>query len=106
MSFISEQDCHDYIIFKDFNVILNGDERWRSNGFDSASDDLVGFVESLGVLDLPLQGSHFTYFNSGASRARSHLDKFLISGEAGVRAIMCHRKLSLDLYMFDHIPIV
>lgn len=33
----------------DFNVVLNGDERWGIGGFDSASGEFVSFVKLLGL---------------------------------------------------------
>lgn len=50
-------------------MVLGSDERWGSYGFNEASEEFVGFVNSLGLQDLPLHGSFFTYFCSGPSGA-------------------------------------
>lgn len=52
------------------------------NGFAVASNDFISFVDSLGLLDLPFQGSQFTFVTSGNSIACNRLDRFFISNES------------------------
>lgn len=98
-------ECQDFIICGDFNAILRSEERWGSNGFGEASEEFVGFVDLLGLADLPLQGSSFTYFCSGPSGARSRLDRFLVSSKAGN---WCHNMLQKAEFKLvsDHISIL
>lgn len=104
VTFVSSWDCRDYIIFGDFNAVLRGDEKWGCNGFDSASNDLVVLVEPLGLQDLPLHGSVFTFFSYGSSGARSRLDRFLVSSVVGT---WYHNVIQQAVFRFvsDHIPI-
>lgn len=79
ISFIVSCDCRDFIIFGDFNSVLNGDERWGINGFGSTSEELCNFVDALDFHDLSLLGSPFTFFGYGQSVTHSRIDKFLLS---------------------------
>lgn len=82
-SFISNWDCWDFIICGELNAVLGSDERWGSDGFNMASEEFIGFVHSLGLHDMPIHGSFYTFFCNGPSGARSRLDRFLVSSEAG-----------------------
>lgn len=94
-----------FIIFGDFNGILNSSECWGSNGLGSALDKLINFVETLELQDLPLSGSFFTSFSNGPSVARSKLDQFHILAQA---SNWCHQVTQKVVFKFqsDHIPIV
>lgn len=59
--------------------MLGGVERWGVNDFGSTFDDLISLVDPMGILDLPLQGSQFTFFGSGNFIVRNRLDHFFIS---------------------------
>lgn len=43
----------------------------------------MGLVEELGLQDLSLHGSSFSFFSYGQSEACSRLDRFLVSSDAG-----------------------
>lgn len=105
VSFIFYWDCRDFINFGNFNVVLSDNERWGSNGFDSALQELVDLVEVFGLQDLPLRGSPFTFLSSGQSKARSQLDRVFISSEAGG---WCHNVIHRAYFnlLSDHIPII
>lgn len=92
------------MIFGDFNAVLSSGERWGRNGFDSPSDELVDFVELLGLQDLPLIGSSFIFFAYGQSRAKNRLDRFLLSSGAGEWCHSAVQKVEFCLW-FDHIPV-
>lgn len=47
------------------------------NSFGSTSKELVSLVEFLGLRDLPLVRSRFTFFEYGLGGTRSRLDRFL-----------------------------
>lgn len=47
--FVTQWNCHDYIILGDFNSVLLSGERWGRNGFNDASAELVDFVDLLGL---------------------------------------------------------
>lgn len=49
--------------------------------FGSASTEFVFLVESLGLQDLLLMGSEFTFSESGSGVARSRLDRFLVRND-------------------------
>lgn len=43
-----------------------------------ASEELVSFMDSLGLQNLPFIGPGFTFFKSGSRDTRSRLDRFLV----------------------------
>lgn len=104
ISFVLDWEFGNFIIFGDFNATPNSEERWSYSGFNSAVDDSVSLVGTLGLQDLPV-GSSFLYFSCGSSGTRSWLDGFLVSEEAGK---WCHSvMLRVILKMVtNHIPIV
>lgn len=69
----------EFCYLRDFNAILPSNERWRVNGFGAASIELVDWVESLELQDLPLLGSNFTFLDGGSGCARSKLDHVLVN---------------------------
>lgn len=103
--FISVWDCSDYIIFGDFNVILGNKETWGNNGFSSASEELVSFVDDLELQNMPLLGLSFTFYDSGQFGARNRLDRFFISVDVGEWSYNVVRRAIFQM-VSDHIPIV
>lgn len=103
--FISSWGCSEYIIFGDFNAIVITFECRGSNGFGTASDDLVNFVKALELQDLPLLSSSFTFFSSGPSGGRSRLDHSFNSVQAGSWCHQVVQKALLKIHS-DHISIV
>lgn len=69
ISFIDGWKCKYYVIFGDFNSVLDGVERWVVNGYGATSNELISLVGALGYLDMSLQGSQYTFFGSGNSIA-------------------------------------
>lgn len=47
ISFVQEWNCDDYIIFGDFNSVIQSSERCGINGFDSAYQELVDLMDNL-----------------------------------------------------------
>lgn len=39
--FIGQRDCHNFVLFEDFNVVLTSTERCGVHGFGSASNEIV-----------------------------------------------------------------
>lgn len=70
--------CQNFVICEYFNAVLASDERWGVNGFSAASAELVDWIESLELHDLPLLGSNFTFLEGGSGCARNILDCFLV----------------------------
>lgn len=73
-SFAQDWECSDYIIFGDFNAILQGFKRWGINVYDSAFDKLTTLVNNLQLQDLPLSSALYFYFGTSQVVARSCLD--------------------------------
>lgn len=84
ISFVLNWKSRDFIIFGDFNSVIHGEEQWGVNGFGSTSEELLNLVNALELHDLPLQGSPFTYFNSGQVAAYSRIDGFLVLDRDGL----------------------
>lgn len=53
------------------------------NGFGSVFEEILNVVDMLDLHDFPLQGSLFTYFESGHSAAHRRIDSFLVLDGAG-----------------------
>lgn len=54
ISFVNSWGYRDFVIFGDFNAVLRGDERWGTNGFGVALEELCSLVDSLELHDLSL----------------------------------------------------
>lgn len=81
VQFISKYDCHNFVLFGEFNVVLSSEERLAVHGLGSTSEEFVELVKSHGLQDLPLIGCEFTFFESGVGVARSWHDRFLVRDE-------------------------
>lgn len=68
VQFIGQWECQNFVIFGDFNSVLNSEERWGVHGFGVAFKKLVSFVDSLGLYNLPFGGLRFTFFENGSER--------------------------------------
>lgn len=69
ISFIDGWGSRDFVIFGNFNFVLDGAERWGVSGFGATFDELISLVDFLGLLDLPLHGSQVTIVWSSNSIA-------------------------------------
>ncbi|GMJ07746.1 hypothetical protein HRI_004443800 [Hibiscus trionum] len=63
----------------DFNAIVSAEEKSGIEFCHSASKVFADFIHLNGLIDLPMEGSRFTWFRGGAQAEASRLDRFLIS---------------------------
>lgn len=104
MSFVQSLECRDFIIFDNFNSALHVEKHWEINGFGSVTDELVNFVDSLNLHDVPFRGSSFIFFGSSDNVARSKISRFLVSDEAGSWFSNLVQRVFLRFLSY-HIPI-
>lgn len=105
VSFVQIWDCSDFVLFNDFNAMLLGLERWRINGCELASEELINLVGSLQLQDLPLSGALYSYFGNGQVVVCSRISQFLISSSSGSWSASCIQKAILR-HVFYHIRIL
>nr|GEX12743.1 RNA-directed DNA polymerase, eukaryota, reverse transcriptase zinc-binding domain protein [Tanacetum cinerariifolium] len=67
-----------YIFFGDMNVVRNEQERYGSSFNSIEADHFNAFIESTGLIDLPIGGRSFTWMNKAGTKL-SKLDRFLLS---------------------------
>ena len=65
----------------DFNVIQFPNERLGADQFTPAMNEFSEFIFSFGLMDIPLEGGKFTWFDNRESPAMSRIDRFLYSGD-------------------------
>lgn len=83
VSFVQDWEHSDYIIFTNFNSVIQGSERWGINGYDTTSIELNDLVDNLQLQDLTLLATSYSYFGSGKIIAMSRLDRFFICNGSG-----------------------
>ncbi|CAK8538120.1 unnamed protein product [Lathyrus sativus] len=67
-----------WIVGGDFNAVKNREERKGISGFNSRDvKELCDFIEEINLVDLPMFGSRFTWFNS-KGKSKSRLDRVLV----------------------------
>ena len=77
LSFIN-QNPGEYVLFGDFNVVRNQDERFGSVFCQLEANDFNDFIADAGLVDTPFTGRRFMRISSdGGKMAR--LDRFLVS---------------------------
>nr|GEX07715.1 RNA-directed DNA polymerase, eukaryota, reverse transcriptase zinc-binding domain protein [Tanacetum cinerariifolium] len=69
-----------YIFFGDINVVRNEQERYGSSFNSIEADHFNAFIESKGLIDLPIGGRSFTWMNKAGTKL-SKLDCFLFSND-------------------------
>ncbi|GMJ13795.1 hypothetical protein HRI_005048700 [Hibiscus trionum] len=69
------------ILGGDFNVVVSSVERTGSDFNHNASECFRRFIDGNGLIDMPTEGSTFTWFRGGDSEKASKLDRFLVSAE-------------------------
>ena len=86
----------------DINTVRYPTERVGAYRFVSNMRDFLAFINSLGLINLPLEGGSFTWSNS---RSKSRLDRFLFSTslEEHFSKMVQQRLLHL---LSDHFPIL
>ncbi|XVF79317.1 hypothetical protein PTKIN_Ptkin14bG0211600 [Pterospermum kingtungense] len=65
----------------DFNVVRTVDEKIGFSFNQAAMDEFSGFINTLGLIDLPLVGGKFTWSSNRESPTFCRLDRFLIAAE-------------------------
>jgi hypothetical protein len=86
----------------DINTIRYPTERVGAYHFVSNMRDFLAFINSLGLIDLPLEGGSFTWSNS---RSKSRLDRFLFSTSLEEHFSKMVQQCLLRL-LSDHFPIL
>ncbi|GJV11873.1 RNA-directed DNA polymerase, eukaryota, reverse transcriptase zinc-binding domain protein [Tanacetum coccineum] len=66
-----------YIFFGDMNVVRNEQERYGSSFNSIEANHFNAFIESTGLIDLPIGGRSFTWMNKAGTKL-SKLDRFLL----------------------------
>ena len=93
-----------YVLFGDLNVVRNEEERFGSNFSRIEADHFNSFIDSTGLIDLPIGGRAYTWMNKAGTKL-SKLDRFLIS-EAVLEALPDIHITALDRLWSDHNPIL
>ncbi|GJU45759.1 putative RNA-directed DNA polymerase, eukaryota, reverse transcriptase zinc-binding domain protein [Tanacetum coccineum] len=93
-----------FILFGDLNVVRNEQERFGSIFSSHKADNFNAFIDSSGLIDLPIGGCYYTWMNKAGTKL-SKLDRFLISDDI-LEAIPDIRITALDRLWSDHTPIL
>ncbi|PNX90254.1 cysteine-rich receptor-like protein kinase, partial [Trifolium pratense] len=80
LEFKSNNAIGDWVLGVDFNAISKNGERRGCSGSGSLSErsEFSLFMEAMEVIDIPVLGKKFTWFNSDGS-TMSRFDRFLLS---------------------------
>ncbi|GJV92474.1 RNA-directed DNA polymerase, eukaryota, reverse transcriptase zinc-binding domain protein [Tanacetum coccineum] len=73
-----------YIMFGDMNAVRNAQERFGTTLNSIEADHFNSFIDSTGLVDLPIGGRSFTWMNKAGTKL-SKLDRFLISEDVTIR---------------------
>ncbi|XVF41900.1 hypothetical protein PTKIN_Ptkin01aG0317600 [Pterospermum kingtungense] len=65
----------------DFNIVRSNEEKIGLPVSQQAMDSFSGFIDSLGFIDLPLEGGRFTWCSNREIPTFCRLDRFLIASE-------------------------
>ncbi|GJW84440.1 RNA-directed DNA polymerase, eukaryota, reverse transcriptase zinc-binding domain protein [Tanacetum coccineum] len=93
-----------YIMFGDMNAVRNAQERFGTTLNSIEADHFNSFIDSTGLVDLPIGGRSFTWMNKAGTKL-SKLDRFLISEDVTIR-LPDVRITALDRLWSDHNPIL
>ncbi|GJS75510.1 RNA-directed DNA polymerase, eukaryota, reverse transcriptase zinc-binding domain protein [Tanacetum coccineum] len=88
----------------DMSAVRNAQERFGITLNSIEADHFNSFIDSTGLVDLPIGGRSFTWMNKAGTKL-SKLDRFLISEEVAVRLLYV-RITALDRLWSDHNPIL
>nr|XP_016432311.1 PREDICTED: uncharacterized protein LOC107758975 [Nicotiana tabacum] len=94
-----------WVIGGDFNVCRYESERYNCIRRSRAMKSLNEIIQDLGIIDLPFQGAHYTWFRGEDSLQASRIDRFLISLEwnDNFKAI---KQIALPRVVSDHRPLL
>ncbi|GKV49208.1 hypothetical protein SLEP1_g55970 [Rubroshorea leprosula] len=88
----------------DFNAVRSVEERAGSNGVSKEMEEFDRFIHDAGLVDLPLTGRKYTWFNSNGLHM-SRIDRFLFS-EEWLMNWGDLRQWGLKRTVSDHCPIL
>ncbi|GKC23096.1 RNA-directed DNA polymerase, eukaryota, reverse transcriptase zinc-binding domain protein, partial [Tanacetum coccineum] len=93
-----------FILFGDMNTVRHENERSGSLFSHIEADHFNSFIDSTGLIDLPIRGRYFTWMNKAGTKL-SKLDRFLIS-EGIIEDIPDIKIMVIDRMWSDHSPIL
>ena len=91
-------------MFGDMNAVRNEQERVGSIFNNIEADHFNSFIDTTGLVDLPIRGRCFTWMNKACTKL-SKLDRFLISEDV-IDSLPDIRITALDRIWSDHNPIL
>lgn len=94
-----------WVIGGDFNVCRYESERYNCVRRSRAMKSFTDIIQDLGIIDLPLQGAHYTWFRGEDSLQASRIDRFLISPEWNDN-FKTIKQLALPRVESDHRPLL
>ncbi|XP_058774615.1 uncharacterized protein LOC131648899 [Vicia villosa] len=95
----------EWILGGDFNAVKKRGERVGLSYRSSSSEwrDFSGFIEDIGLVDVPCKGKRFSWF-SGDGKSKSRIDRFLVSNNI-VSSWGVVGQLIGDRDVSDHCPV-
>nr|GEV66293.1 RNA-directed DNA polymerase, eukaryota [Tanacetum cinerariifolium] len=93
-----------FILFGDFNTVLHEYERSGSLFSRIEAEHFNAFIDSTGLIDLPIGGRHFKWMNKARTKL-SKLDRFLIS-KGVMEDIPDIKVTAIERLWSDHFPIL
>ncbi|GJT45806.1 putative RNA-directed DNA polymerase, eukaryota, reverse transcriptase zinc-binding domain protein [Tanacetum coccineum] len=93
-----------FILFGDFNTVRHENERTGSLFSCIEAEHFNAFIDSTGLINLPIGGRHFTWMNKAGTKL-SKLDRFLIF-EGVMEDIPDIKVTAIDRLWSDHSPIL
>ncbi|GJT14486.1 RNA-directed DNA polymerase, eukaryota, partial [Tanacetum coccineum] len=94
----------EYILMGDFNEVRTEHERYGTVFNLHSANAFNNFINTTGLVDLPLEGYSYTWSHKSASKM-SKLDRFLIT-EGLLTVFPSLSALCLDRHLSDHRPIL
>ena len=88
-----------WLLFGDFNVVRYPCERLGCDSFSPAMFAFSDFINRNCLVDLPLQGASFTWFQDSISSSMSRIDKTLSLQIGRTILVMCLRGCFLVLFL-------
>jgi exonuclease III len=89
----------------DFNVVCFPSEKSDISSFNHAMHEFSDIISECGLLDIPLEGSLFTWSNNREISAKSRIDRFLFSPDWADHFGLVNQQ-RLPRLLSDHFPIL
>jgi hypothetical protein len=89
----------------DFNAVRFPSERLGDFEFSAAMEEISEFIFVQRLVDLPLQGGQFTWYNSQEDQVWSKIDRFLLSPECEEHFLEVTQR-RLPRILSNHFPIL